>query len=288
MRIRRRKSKKFRFLLGGLLLFLVLGVAAVVHYVSKPDQFLEVDFERAETLFEQGEYKEAVALYQSIHKRQPDFHLAPQALFQSGEILNLFLNKYHEALIAYLRLIKDYPHSEFALRAKRQEADIYKHRLRDFERAIVAYHNLLDQGGDEPDRLQYELADSYFRLENFEQARIEFEILARDFPHSTLLPEVNYRIGAAWSLEGELKKAEEIFRHTMHTWPEETYGLEAAFALAAVLEEREELLASLQILDDLTELYPNREILDKKTDQVRERIRKKKGDDALPEQTKEL
>jgi tetratricopeptide (TPR) repeat protein len=277
LRIRRRRSKKFRLQVGASLLLLILLLVGGIRYTPDQDKILEGDFARAEALVEKEEYEEAVALFQSIYERRPGFHRSPQALFLSGEVLNLFLKRYHEALIAYLRVIKDYPGSDIARRARFQEADIYKNRLRDFDRAVIAYQTLLDQEEEESDRLHYELADSYFRLENFEQARIEFEVMMRDHPESPLLPEVKYRIGAVWSLEGDLLKAEEVFRRTMERWPDDSYGIEAAFSLAAVLEERGELHASLEILENLTPIYPNSEILEKKTDQVRERIRKKKG-----------
>jgi hypothetical protein len=52
--------------------------------------------------------------------------------------------------------------------------------------------------------------------------------------------------------------------------------MEARFGLATVLEERDELKAALQILEELKGVYPNAEALAKKTDQVKERINKKK------------
>lgn len=226
---------------------------------------------------EAGEYEEAVALYRAIWERHPNFHLAPQALFQSGEVLNLYLKHYHEALLAYLLVVKDYPGTDLALRAQLQEAEICKNRLRDYPGAIVAYQKLIDLGAPDPDRLQYEVADCYFRMENFEQARIEFETLKRDHPQSPLLPEVKYRIAVAFSLEGDLQEAEKAFRAVMDHWPDTSYGIEARFGLASVLEEREELLASLKILEELGELYPHQEVLARKIEQVGERIRKKKG-----------
>jgi hypothetical protein len=54
------------------------------------------------------------------------------------------------------------------------------------------------------------------------------------------------------------------------------YALEASFGLATVLEEQEKLLEALKILEDLAGLYPKQDILERKTEQVRERIQKKK------------
>ena len=46
--------------------------------------------------------------------------------------------------------------------------------------------------------------------------------------------------------------------------------------LATVLEEQEELVEALKILEDLADVYPKKDILERKTAQVRARIEKKK------------
>jgi TolA-binding protein len=155
-------------------------------------------------------------------------------------------------------------------------AEIYKNRLRDYPRAIVAFQKLLDSGAEDGDRIQYEVADTYFRLENYEQARIEFESLLKNYPGSPLLPEVAYRIAVTWSLEGQPKEAESAFRRVVERWPESTYALEAQFGLATSLEEREELREALALLEALKKNYPNTEAVKKKIEQVQERMRKKK------------
>jgi TolA-binding protein len=273
---RRKASKSYRWMVRGVLLCLIVLVAGLAYYLVRLDKMLEEQFVRAEQQLEKGEYQGAVDTFANLHRRHPNFHLAPQALYQSGEILNLYLGKYQEALLAYLLVEKDFPQSEVARKAQLKVAEIYKHRLRDYGRAIVAYQKLLDQGAEESDRLQYEVADAYFRISNFEQARIEFDTLVRMHPGSPLLPEAAYRLAVSASLEGALAEAERAFRVVASQWPESPFALEARFGLATVLEEREELLAALQILQDLAGLYPNSEILAKKTAQVQDRIQKKK------------
>jgi TolA-binding protein len=276
VRRRRKASKSYRWMVRGSLAALVLVIVGLAYYIARLDKMLEEQFVRAEMMLERGEYQGAVETFAHLHQRHPSFHLAPQALFQSGEILNLYLGRYQEALLAYLLVEKDFPQSELARKAQLQVADIYKNRLRDYARAIVAYQKLLDQGASEGDRLQYEVADAYFRLSNFEQARIEFETLVKNYQDSQLLPEAAYRLAVSASLEGSLAEAERAFRVVASQWPDSPFALEARFGLAAVLEEREELLAALEILEALEGHYPNSDILVRKTAQVQERIQKKK------------
>ncbi len=256
---------------------MVASVAAGAYlYLGDIHNRQEETFTRAEQLLEAGDYRQAAETFQAIHQQSPDFRDAPRALFNAAEILNIYLHRYHEALLAYLQLERDYPDADLAARARRQVAEIYKNRLRDYNRAIVAYQKILDAGATESDRIQYEVADSYFRLNNFEQARIEFDSLAKNYPESPLLAEVNFRIAVIHALEGALEEAEHTYRQVIETWPESPYTLEARFGLAAVLEEEENLVESLNILKELKGTYPNPEALKKKTEQVQERIKKKK------------
>ena len=123
--------------------------------------------------------------------------------------------------------------------ALKQVADIYKNQLREYLRAIVIYQKLLDMGGKDSSEAQYEMADCYFRLNNFEQARIEFESFLKNFPDSERSAEVQYRVATAASLEGNLDKALETFKLVNKNWPDSAYAVEARFGQAGVLEERE-------------------------------------------------
>jgi TolA-binding protein len=273
---RRKNSKKHRLLIRGALLVLILLFGGLIYYMTHLGEMLTDDYSQAEALLEEQRYEQAVEAFRQIYEHHPSFSQAPQAIFQAGEILNIYLQNYHEAVLAYLLVEKDYPNTELSRRAQRQVADIYKNRLRDYPRAIVAYQKLLDSGAEGGDRIQYEVADTYFRLENFEQARIEFESLLKNYPGSALLPEVEYRIAVAWTLEGHPKEAESVFRRVSERWPESTYALEARYGLATSLEERDELSEALKVLESLKGSYPNTEAVAKKIEQVQERMRKKK------------
>ena len=234
------------------------------------------DFAKAETLFQDGNYYKAAEVFREVYENNPESSLAPEALYRSGDILNVYLDKYQEAILAFLLVNRDYPDTEWSVQAQRQVAEIYKTRLRDYTQAIVAYQKLLDSGVSEADRVQYEIADAYFRLNNYEQARIEFESLLKNFPDSALIPEVQYRIALAYSLDGQLSKAETAFREVVAKWPDDLFALEARFGLASVLEEQERLRESLKVLQDLKDVYPNKDALMKRIKQVEDRMKKKK------------
>lgn len=276
LRRNRRKSPVYRLLVILVPLCVLILAGSLWYYVATLDQRLYNSFNRAEELILDGEYNQAVELYRGIYEDHPDFNLAAKSLYRAGEVQNLFLDQYHDALLAFLRLEKDYPESPHVMSALEQEADIYKNRLRDYGRAAALYQKLVDREREPGDRFLYELADCYFRVSNFEQARIEFENMLKAWPDSVYVTEVRYRIGVAYSLDGKLKLAEDVFRQVIKDFPDDLFATEARFSLASVLEEQERLRESLKILVELEPVYPNLDALKRKKAQVEERIKKKK------------
>ena len=275
IRRQRRNSRFSPALIAATFLALTLLLAAAWHYAPL-DSGQERLFSKSESYFQQGEYEKAAHTFRRFYEKYPENDRAAEALYRSADILNVYLKKHHEAILAFLLVTRDYDDREWALNAQLQVADIYKNRLMDYPQAIVAYQKLLDRGVSESARIQYEVGDAYFRLNNYEQARIEFESLVKSYAESNLVPEVKYRIALAYSLEGKLKKAEKTFTEMIKDWPEDPFALEAQFGLATVLEEQERLQESLAVLQKLKGVYPNEEALTKRINQVEDRIRKKK------------
>ena len=268
--------KRGRWLLIGLILALLLA-SGVLWYRANLLTILEERFQEGLAHRQRGDYRQAVNVLSQLFAEHPEFARAPAALYQVAEIQDLYLARYDDALLAYLLLERDYPNADEVAPAQQQVAILYKYRLNDCSQAIVAYQKILDRTDGESAQLQYEIADCYFRLNNFEQARIEFEGLLKNHPESELAAEVQFRIAVTYALEGKLADAADGYRQVMERWAESPYTLEASFGLAAVYEEQEKLLEALKLLEGLAGRYPNPEILERKTTQVRKRISKKKN-----------
>ncbi len=270
---RRRRTSR-RLLLAGLLLALVAGCGAVF-YLWNQERFAERRFSRAQALLVEQDYVEAARQFQRLARLYPHASRADEALFHVGELQHLYLKDAERALLAFLQLEKNYPGSPFGLAAQRYAADIYMDRLEDPGRAVAAYQKLLDQGVAEGDQVQYRIGEAYFRLNNFEQARIEWDNLLRLFPESELGAETSYRIAVSLTLQGDFKEARQRFEELIARWPDHLYAVEARFGLAAVLEEQEQLVDALEMLEKLRGVYPKPEVLEQRIAQVRERIEKK-------------
>jgi len=244
-------------------------------YRANLDGILEKRFQKGLALREAGDADGAAELLRTLQADHPDSARAPEALLQAAQLLHLKLGRYQDALLAYLTIERDYSATTQATEARREVAELYKYRLDDQTRAISAYQRLIDDAGESSDRVQYEVADSYFRLNNFEQARIEFENLPRLYPASSLAAEVRYRIAVTYALEGEAENAMSAYREVMSRWPNSPYAVEARFGLATALEDRERLRDALAILEELRGVYPNQEALTQRIEHLRGRIDKK-------------
>lgn len=275
LRHRRRNSRAYRVLRQAVPALLILLLAGGGwEYYRREGRDLKY-YARAEEQKLVGHYQEAARLYKKLQRRHPASPKADEALYLLGEIRKLHLKNYPEAILAFLSLEKDYPHSPLAGEALRQVADLYKNQLLDYPRAIVIYQKLLDRGVEDADAVQYQIADCYFRLNNFEQARIEFESLLKNHPETSLSAEMHYCLAVNLALEGEGKKAIAAFQQVEDRWPESPYAVEARFGRAGVLEDRDDLGGALKLLEGLRGSYPSGEILEQKISQVKTRIKKK-------------
>ncbi len=273
---RQGKAPKQRLWIFLGLIMVALAAAGAYWYQANLQTRLEERFQEGLVLRQETRYSEAVELFKGLHDEQPSFLRIPEALFQTAEIQDLYLGRYSDALLTYLMLERDYPEAPEVFSARKQVAVLYKYRLNDCGQAIAVYQKVLDDADGNSDQLQYEVADCYFRLNNFAQARIEFESLLKNDPQSDLFAEVQYRIAMTYALEGKLPEAAGAYRVVIERWSESSYAVEASFGLATVLEEQEELVEALKILEELKGIYPKEDILTRKTEQVRERIEKKK------------
>jgi len=270
----RKNSNKFRLrVISGILLIpLVFGLYV---YRLHRDQTPQTLLRRAEKLVDKGAYRRAVSQLRSIYEHYPDTDKAPQALLLAGDILLLNLQKEQEALLSYLLVERDYPETPWGQAARQRGAEIYKYRLQDYGRALVAYQKILDSKSSDSEKTQYEIADTYFRMNNFEQTRIEFESLLNDYPETKLFPEALYRIGSVFFLEGKHSDAMTVLQKLCHDYPDDAFALEGYFSLAQIHEERGELSKALQVLKGLQGRYAKESILEQRIAQILHRMKKK-------------
>jgi tetratricopeptide (TPR) repeat protein len=223
-----------------------------------------------------GKLAAAEDVYREIYTKYPQAGEASEALLKIARIEQYDRQDEQRALLHYLQLEHDYPSSPLVLPAREAAAQIIKYTLRDYSRAIEFYHRLLELDRGTPDRYYYEIADCYFRLKNYPQARIELETLLEHYPDSPLIAEVLHRRGGILLLEGQGEKARSSWQRLIDEYPESRFRILAELDLAKQLEEEGAFEAALQRYQQIAteETSP---LLDEKIEHLKQRIAKKKG-----------
>lgn len=265
------RKRWFLFLLVALILTASLFPVYRKQQLMAPQRL----FAKGIALESLGKISAAEKNYQDIYQNYPQAQEAAEALLRIGNLWQHDHKNEQMALLSYLKLEHDYPESPLVLSAREEAAQIVKHTLRDYSRAIVYYQRLLDLNMGDPDQYYYEIADCYFRLENYPQARIELETLLDLYPHSTLAPEVLYRKGGILLLEGRTADAQHDWQNLIEQYPESQYRKQAEFDLAKLLEEEEHLSEALQRYRQLKG-FSQPLLLQEKIEHLERRIAEKK------------
>jgi TolA-binding protein len=271
-------TKKSRFKLWFIVILVFSVVTAALFYgyqqqqLTAPQRLFTLGVKQ-ESL---GKIDAAEKSYRDIYQRYPQASEAAEALLRIGKIWQYDRRDEQKALLSYLQLEHDYPDSLLVLSAREEAAQIVKYTLKDYSRAIEFYQRLLDLNTGHPDQYYYEIADCYFLLENYPQARIELEILLENFPDSPLVPDVLYRKGGILLLEGRMTAAQQDWQSMIEQYPDSSYRLQAQFDLAKLLEEQGALDEALRSYRQI-EGFPYPELLQKKIDHLEQRITDKTG-----------
>ncbi|MBW6509005.1 MAG: tetratricopeptide repeat protein [Desulfuromonadales bacterium] len=218
-----------------------------------------------------GRSTEALARYRQIITQYPQESVAPEALYRMARLWHFDLQNPQQALLKYLQLERDYTDSSHIQQAREAAARIVKIDLGDDIQAIGYYQRLLDNRQGTLDQYLYEIADSYFRLENYPQARIELENLLSTYPDSSLIPEALHRKATILVLENRTDEAYQDWRQLVEDFPDSGYAGRARFNLASMLEEKGELESALAEYRSL-ENYPRPLLLEQKIDHLTRRI----------------
>lgn len=258
-----------------LLLILLLGCFLYPVYqqqqLTAPHRLLSEGI----ALESRGEAEAAQRVYLEIYEQYPETEQAPEALFRSGRIWQIDHRQEQQALLTYLQLEHDYPAHPLVIDAQEEAARIVKYSQRDNSKAIVIYQRLLDGNNSRAADYLYEIADCYFRLDKYDQARIELETLIAEYPDSSLVPDALYRKGGLLLLENHLEEARLDWQRLIKEYPNSPYRAQAQFNLARSLEEENRLKDALEQYQQLKD-YPRPHLLKEKIKHLKQRIANKK------------
>jgi tetratricopeptide (TPR) repeat protein len=269
------KKNKFQSWFWLLLLLISVATVAVLIYQRQELRAPQRLFSKAAKQESLGDVVAAQELYQRLYQKYRQSELSAEALLRSGRIWQYDRQQDQRALLSYLQLEHDFPDHPQVQPALEAAAHIIKFSLHDYSRAIGYYQRLLELPAGNRDQYLYEIADCYFRLDNYSQARIELETLIREHQQSPLLPDAMYRKGGLQLLDNRLTAAREDWQQLIDQFPDSSYSVQARFNLAKLLEEEDRLQDALESYRQL-EGFPRPAMLQEKIEHLKQRIAAKK------------
>jgi TolA-binding protein len=212
--------------------------------------------DKADELESQQRFAQAQTAYRDSLRRLGDDDSAPsralrtRALANLADLCYLDLGDLKCAADAYRHLIEDYPEAPETFEARTHLAEMLRDRLNDVTGAIAQYKALATAYPGRPgsDDYQYQVADGYFLLRDYIQARSEARALIDRFQGSTRASQARFLIASCYELEGQRPEAIKAFEDLLSRDPHGELDPKARLALAKLLEQQGDGARALQLL----------------------------------------
>ncbi len=234
-------------------------------------------FDDAQKQWLDGDYQGAVSKLVALEGEYPTSPYSAKALFRLGEIHYLNLDEPQKALDYFARLTKREMTGQQDLKARDYIAEIYGNSLQNYDLAILQYQETINDYRDniEEDRYRYRIAESYFHKGDYSQAEIEYQTLLVKFPDSKYTLDARYQIANCKFITGAAKEALNLFKNLLEDYPGNKYEYDIRLGRAICHEELFQLEKALTEYVALKKRYPEKMILERKIDSIKQRLDKK-------------
>lgn len=253
----------------------VLSVLSAVFIFGCGPKGEEKIFFKAEQALIAGDYGSAIEEFTDFVTNYPGSEFAAESQYRIGYIHSHHLRDAKSAMDAYAILFRLYPESPQVSLAREDMAAIYSGTGEE-RKAIGEYARLMESGPSaKKDFYRYQIAMGYVTLNDFRQARIEFEEILKtiSISSSSFKPQAKLQIANTYYLEGNIDEALKAYDRVMSDYKGNSVYVEAKLAKASVLEETGMLKEALELLLELKEEYPNKDVLGIRIDSTLERMR---------------
>ncbi len=232
----------------------------------------------AEDKINQGAYIEAVDLYHKAIALNPDNKVAIKTLYKLGFAQEVYLKDFDGATFSYQEFIRLNQDRVSIYEVLKRVANIYFEQSRDSEKSIVAYRKLIEMDSEslERDLFEFRVATSFFRANNFEQARLEFQNLVEKFPKSTFIPRARFEIGNTYFMDGKYDVAIEALKQVLRHHPQSEQAMDAQFLIGQCYEHDGKFTNALQIFEGLKDRYRDPGLVEIRINELRKRTAKSK------------
>ncbi len=217
-------------------------------------------YEKAEVHLGEGKFNEALTEYSSVAMKYSSSPYGARSLLRAAFIYAAHLDDDDRAIKTYSEVIYLYPGTKEAVEARLEKARIYSIRG-EYSKAVEEYQALLEHGPEQADRIRFQIAMEYVKMNDLKQARVELADLLKRPLSEDLQKLAKFQMANTYYLEGDRPEALKEFEDIIREYPETTISYEALFTKARLLDEQGHLAESLEILRGLEGKYPNREAL---------------------------
>jgi tetratricopeptide (TPR) repeat protein len=162
-----------------------------------------ISFERAQEQWRLGEIEQSLLLYSKLREEYPQSEYSVQALWEIATVCYYNLYDLNKAIFYFEELIQQYPQSEYATESRLKLADIYDLELNDTEKSLD-YLLAIQQESLTPskaDNIQFQIAEAYFKLEDFDSAFQYFRPLTQKSVDIHLTQRAMLRLGAILQIQ---------------------------------------------------------------------------------------
>ncbi|MEE8350242.1 MAG: tetratricopeptide repeat protein [Acidobacteriota bacterium] len=191
----------------------ILFFAASAWIFVETENEVRVQVERAQRQWRAENYREATELYEAVHRDFPGSQYADDALWELGTIYYVNFYDVDRALISFNKLVTQYPDSPLAAEGYLKLAQIHEVELADLPKAIACWNQLLSL--DVPLELQrqvrFYIGNAHFKLNQFDQAQVEFGQLMNDGQVGDITDQAQARIGTIMQIQNRHEESVEYF-----------------------------------------------------------------------------
>ncbi len=232
-----------------------------------------MDFQRAERAAKAKQPEEAIKYYYRVIQRDPRSEKAMIAAREAARISYFDSRNYPAALNFYKHIVLYSPQGDERKEAQKKIALINYEQLADYRQAIAEFYKLLDlpHSLSEEFEFRFNIAKSYYFLNNFFQAQSEIETLLKhniipEQKFETLLLRANILLATK-----KMDVAAETYLKIIQEFPERAKKESVALNLAVCYEEQKKFHEAISTLQGLRDSYSTPEFIDLRIKRLQER-----------------
>ncbi|MCB0364221.1 MAG: tetratricopeptide repeat protein [Bdellovibrionaceae bacterium] len=233
-----------------------------------------LEFQRAEEAAEKQQFTKALKHFDRAVKSRPRTEIALEAARRGSRIAHLETAEFITAISFYRHLILYSSDEVERIDAQKKIASVYFEKISDYASAIREYSRLLylPHSKDEEKFFRFNIAKSYFYLNNFYQASSEIKDLLKLVSDDEDKFEYLAFRGNILLTTKKLEEATDIFIDLMKNYPEESLRENVPLSLAVAYEEKGEFDRAVAVLEKVKKTHPSPEFIELRIKRLRERI----------------